>query len=228
MGGSHQSGAHWLLRPGLQPMISSKPTYAAPEARARLVVTLPFRPSKLETALGYVAPDGAPALTDTHDAFNHLARRSKQRLVILTPFIDVAGIAWATRLFQASAAKEKILVLRDRTKLRDYPCETAALMPLLTELLEYRVQHQEQDRSLPIETFHAKIVMADASAAYVGSANMLHSSLELALECGFIIEGSAVRQVADVVDAILLVARTSSSASSSPQSTARDAPIISQ
>lgn len=193
-------------------MIPSKPVYAAPEARARLVVTLPLRPSMLEIALGQVAPDGAPALTDTQDAFNHLARRSRQRLVVLTPFIDAAGIDWATRLFQASQAKEKILILRDSTRLHDFPQETAALTPLLTKLLEYRVQHPGKDRSLPIETFHAKIVMADASAAYVGSANMLYSSLEIALECGFIIEGPAVRQVADVVNAILLVARAPSSA----------------
>lgn len=191
-------------------MTSVPPIFAAPEARARLVVTLPFRPSKLEAALGRVAPDGAPALTDTNEAFNHLARRSKQRLVILTPFVDAAGLRWATRLFQASQAAEKILILRDRLRLQAYPQEAAVLMPLVSELLEYRVVHQGPDRALPIETFHAKIVMADSSAAYVGSANMLQSSLELALECGFIIEGPAVRQVADVVDAILLVARAQS------------------
>jgi phosphatidylserine/phosphatidylglycerophosphate/cardiolipin synthase-like enzyme len=191
-------------------MTSVPPVFSAPEARARLVVTLPFRPSELEAALGSVAPDGAPALTDTFEAFNHLARRSKQRLVVLTPFIDASGLGWATRLFQASQADQKILILRDRLKLQAYPQEAAILMPLLSELLEYRVMHQGIDRALPIETFHAKIVMADSSAAYVGSANMLQSSLELALECGFIIEGPAVRQVADVVDAILMVARSQS------------------
>jgi phosphatidylserine/phosphatidylglycerophosphate/cardiolipin synthase-like enzyme len=186
-------------------MSGAKPTYAAPEARARFVVTLPYRPSKLEQALATVAPDGAPALTATQDAFNHLARRSKHKLVIMTPFIDADGISWATKLFQASPAIEKILVLRDRDKLDQFDAEATALTPLLTELLEYRVKHA--DRTLPFETFHAKIVMADNSAAYVGSANLLHSSYEVALECGFIIEGAAVRQVSDLVEAILRVAR---------------------
>jgi hypothetical protein len=40
---------------------------------------------------------------------------------------------------------------------------------------------------------------------------MLKSSLEVALECGFIVEGPAVFQVADLVAAILKVARSTSS-----------------
>jgi phosphatidylserine/phosphatidylglycerophosphate/cardiolipin synthase-like enzyme len=181
----------------------TKSPIAAPEARARLVVTLPFRPSRLE--------DGAPALTDTQEAFNYIARRSTDCLVVITPFIDLAGMEWAIRLFSVSQAKTKILILRDRSRLADYPNEAARLRSLLTELLEYRARHPETDRPLPIETFHAKIVLADASVAYVGSANMLKSSLEVALECGFIVEGPAVFQVADLVAAILKVARSTSS-----------------
>jgi hypothetical protein len=182
----------------------TKSPIAAPEARARLVVTLPFRPSRLEDELGSVAPDGAPALTDTQEAFNYIARRSTDCLVVITPFIDLAGMEWAIRLFSVSQAKTKILILRDRSRLADYPNEAARLRSLLTELLEYRARHPETDRPLPIETFHA-------SVAYVGSANMLKSSLEVALECGFIVEGPAVFQVADLVAAILKVARSTSS-----------------
>lgn len=186
----------------------SGPNFAAPEARARLVVTLPYRPSKLEAALQTVAPDGAPALTDTQDAFNHIARRGKDRLVVITPFIDAPGIAWATRLFRASEAKRKILVLRDCSRLDQHAPEAVELRLLLSELREYRISHAGTERDLPIETFHAKIVLADASVAYVGSANMVQSSLELALECGFLVEGPAVAQVADIVAAILKVTDT--------------------
>jgi phosphatidylserine/phosphatidylglycerophosphate/cardiolipin synthase-like enzyme len=190
-------------------MTTGEPTHAAPEARARFVVTLPCRPSRLEEVLATVAPEGAPALTATQEAFNHLARRSKNRLVIITPFIDAAGIIWATTLFEASSARERILVLRERKTFEKFAAEADTLKPLLTELLEYRVRHTKEDRLLPFETFHAKIVLADGSAAYVGSANLLHSSYEVALECGFIIEGPAVRQVCDVVEAMLRVARES-------------------
>ena len=53
------------------------------------------------------------------------------------------------------------------------------------------------------ETFHAKIVLADGAAAYVGSANFLYRSREMNLECGFLMEGEAVAPVAVLVDALL-------------------------
>jgi hypothetical protein len=37
---------------------------------------------------------------------------------------------------------------------------------------------------LPIETFHAKLIFADDTLAYVGSANLLNSSEGLSLETG--------------------------------------------
>lgn len=179
--------------------------YAAPEARARFVVTLPSEPSHLASALKNVTPEGMPALTATKDAFLYLARRSKQRLVLITPFIDQPGIAWANELLQATEAPERILVLRDRSQLQKYYSDD--LLARVTELLEYRIFHPAGTHLKPYETFHAKIVMADASVAYVGSANLLESSMEVALECGFIIEGPAVAQVSDVVTAILHIAR---------------------
>jgi phosphatidylserine/phosphatidylglycerophosphate/cardiolipin synthase-like enzyme len=193
-------------------MSAGKVPFAAPTARARFVVTLPQRPSKLEEALKVVSPDGAPALTATNEAFLHLARRSKRRLVLITPFIDTAGIKWALELLMATEAPEKILIVRDRAQFAVYEWETTQLAQIGTEILEYRVLHPAGTRLKPIETFHAKIVMADGSAAYVGSANLLHSSIEVALECGFVIEGHAVRQVADVVEAIISVARAHSAA----------------
>lgn len=186
-------------------MKSEKPA-TAPAALARFVVTLPQTPSKFENVLKLVAPEGAPALTATTDAFLHLARRSKTQLVVITPFVDLPGILWAITLFQASSAPRRVLVVRNRSQLDPFLTELSELVRLNVTILEYRIYHPVGTRSKPIETFHAKIVMSDGSAAYVGSANLMESSQEVALECGFIIEGPAVTQVADVVEAILRVA----------------------
>lgn len=186
-------------------MKRDQPT-SAPAALARFVVTLPQAPSKFETVLNLVAPEGAPALTATTDAFLHLARRSKARLIIITPFVDLPGILWAIALFEACSASQRILIVRNRLQVDQYPTERFELARLNVSILEYRIFHAVGTRSKPIETFHAKIVMSDGSAAYVGSANLVESSQEVALECGFIIEGPAVAQVADVVEAILRIA----------------------
>jgi phosphatidylserine/phosphatidylglycerophosphate/cardiolipin synthase-like enzyme len=161
----------------------------------------------LEKALHATSPDGFPALTATHEAFTHLAHRSKARLIVISPFIDAKGIAWATGLFRATEAKERILILRNVDDLKQYPDHSRDLRTAITELREYRVHHAIGTRVLPIETFHAKIVMADGSAAYVGSANLLGSSFEVALECGFLIEGPAVAQVVDLVEAMLSISQ---------------------
>jgi phosphatidylserine/phosphatidylglycerophosphate/cardiolipin synthase-like enzyme len=55
---------------------------------------------------------------------------------------------------------------------------------------------------------HAKLVVADDTLAYVGSANLLSSSEELSLETGLLIEGAAAAQVARLVDGVLRVARS--------------------
>jgi phosphatidylserine/phosphatidylglycerophosphate/cardiolipin synthase-like enzyme len=61
--------------------------------------------------------------------------------------------------------------------------------------------------ALPIETFHAKLIVADDTLAYVGSADLLNSSEGLSLETGLLVEGNAAVQVA-LVDAVLRAARS--------------------
>lgn len=56
------------------------------------------------------------------------------------------------------------------------------------------------------ETFHAKSVLADGVAAYVGSANLLRRSKSTNLECGMIVEGPAVGAVKVLLDAVTAIA----------------------
>ena len=83
------------------------------------------------------------------------------------------------------------------------------LRALHVSVRDYHLSHgAEAGRALPIETFHAKLVLADDTLAYVGSANLLYSSEGLSLETGLLVEGSAAIQVARLVDGVLRVARS--------------------
>jgi phosphatidylserine/phosphatidylglycerophosphate/cardiolipin synthase-like enzyme len=74
---------------------------------------------------------------------------------------------------------------------------------------DYHLSHAATaGRALPIETLHAKLIVADETLAYVGSANLLSSSEGLSLETGLLVEGGAAAQVARLVDAVLRVARS--------------------
>jgi phosphatidylserine/phosphatidylglycerophosphate/cardiolipin synthase-like enzyme len=177
----------------------------APLARARLVVTLPPSPSQFGRKLQEMSGASFTTLTDTRDAFLHLARRARERLVIMTPYVDTPGANWAADLFEATNACNKILVLREMDQVRSAGAAANRLMRAATKIHGYMLAGSSPDGQTFTETFHAKVVLADGVAAYVGSANFLYRSRETNLECGFLLEGDAVAPVAVVVDALLAV-----------------------
>lgn len=175
-----------------------------------LAVTMPLAPSRLERELTAAAGRPGGYLT-TADAIARIAQAAKRRFVVLTPFIDAGGFLWLKRTFETTARDvQKTLILREADK---YTVELSVqhadwLQSMNVSVSDYRVAHdQAAGRPLPYETFHAKIVLADDSPAYVGSANFLGSSETLTLETGVLIHGRAGSQVARLIDAVLRVAR---------------------
>jgi phosphatidylserine/phosphatidylglycerophosphate/cardiolipin synthase-like enzyme len=174
----------------------------SPKANARFVVTLPPEPSRVATELEKQAGANFLTLTDTKDAFLHLANRAVDRLVIMTPYIDKSGAAWANELFASAKAPQRILIVRSLAQLDSCGPIGSALRATATTLLEYEFLPSPGDPR-PKETFHAKIVLADGVAAYVGSANFLYHSKEANLECGFLLDGEAVAPVAILIDSVI-------------------------
>ena len=178
----------------------------SPKGTARLVVTLPGEQSRFGDALKRHAGEAFTTLTDTHDAFTHIARRAIDRLVIMVPFIDKAGATWAAELFEATTAARRVLILRDTSQLMTCGQPAARLKALATGVFDYRFTEGENGTTLS-ETFHAKVVLADGISAYVGSANLLRRSRHLNLECGVLVDGPAALAVAMLVDTVLTIAR---------------------
>lgn len=174
-----------------------------------VVVTMPLAPSLLADKL----PDtpGRPGgYLTTSDAFHRIARAAQKRLVVATPFIDRTGFGWLRSVLSAArSGVERIVVLRDVESLSiELSVENRGwLRDLNVNVYEYRRAHARAHRALPLETFHAKLVVGDDTAAYVGSANVLGSGDGTSLEAGILVEGRAAAQVARLVDAILQVAR---------------------
>jgi phosphatidylserine/phosphatidylglycerophosphate/cardiolipin synthase-like enzyme len=176
--------------------------FISPKANARFVVTLPPQPSRVGVELEKLSGSAFVTLTDTKDAFLHLANRARDRLVVMTPFIDRTGAAWADELFSSSTARERVLIVRSLAQLDECGHVGAQLRASATTLLEYEFMPPPGDPS-PKETFHAKIVLADGVAAYVGSANFLYRSKEANLECGFLLDGEAVAPVAILIESVI-------------------------
>ena len=139
------------------------------------------------------------------------ARAATKRFVILTPFLDNGGFRWLRRTLEGVRPEaEKILILRDAN---NYAVElsiehTDWLSAMNVSVRDYCLSHGHgSGRALPIETFHAKILLADVHLAYVGSANFLGSSEAITLETGVVFDGSSASQVARLIGGVLRVAR---------------------
>jgi hypothetical protein len=172
----------------------------SPKATARLVVTMPPEPSRLADALAADIASEYVALARTTDAFTHLARLARERFTIMIPFIDSVGAGWAADLFESTTASERVLVLRDASQLLSCGAAGRRVEASTTRIIDYG------GADLANETFHAKIVLADGVAAYVGSANLLKRSKSTNLECGMLVEGPAVGAVKVLLDAVTAIA----------------------
>lgn len=175
---------------------------------AQVVLTRPPRPSVLEqklAALGWRTTDLEP----TEHAFHGIVRAAQRRVVVMTPFFDGKGAMWLQELLSyAAPGVERSLILRsleDPTR-RDYPAGFDVIAPWLktqgVRVFNYSLPRIGGGR----ETFHAKTVLCDRSAAYLGSSNVTASSLEHSMEMGVVLQGRAAAGVADVIDAVLAAA----------------------
>jgi phosphatidylserine/phosphatidylglycerophosphate/cardiolipin synthase-like enzyme len=172
---------------------------------AQVVLTRPPRPSALEEKLLDLGWRTA-SLDPTDHAFHDIVRAAQSRVVVMTPFFDVIGATWLRELLSHTAVGvERTLILRsleDSTR-KDYPVGLDAISPWLRangiQVFNYSIRKLDGGR----ETFHAKSVLCDRNAAYLGSSNMTSASLEHSMEMGVVLKGRAAASVADVVDAVL-------------------------
>ncbi len=175
---------------------------------AQVVLTKPPRPSVLEqkiSALGWRTAE----LEATEHAFHGIVRAAQSRVVVMTPFFDSTGAAWLRELLSyARPGVERTLILRsleDNTR-KDYPLGFDTISPWLkaqgVRVFNYSIPRMDGGR----ETFHAKAVLRDRSAAYLGSSNVTAASLEHSMEMGVVLEGKAAAGVAEVIDAVMAAA----------------------
>jgi hypothetical protein len=143
-------------------------------------------------------------MVETVDVLRHVALQALERLVFVVPFFDRHGAEMLVDLFGETRARERVLVCRSVEDLRDSGAGLdAKLAAAGVRIAAYRIAHYAANGACSIETFHAKVALADSTCAYVGSANAMRSSLETTMECGFLVRGAAAVQVRELVDLLL-------------------------
>jgi phosphatidylserine/phosphatidylglycerophosphate/cardiolipin synthase-like enzyme len=213
-------GNRWLPRQGFHSALSMvaaafsaidfyKTVVHRDVTEAQVVLTSPARSNELETelqAVGWHTADIEP----TDRAFRNLVRGARERVLVMTPFLDERGADWLRDLLaqvrQGVAIQLVLRSLEDPTR-PDYPSGYASLRTWLAArgvtVLNYSIP---RDGGGGRETFHAKVILSDHNAAYVGSANLTAASREYSMEMGVVIRGRAARQIAEVVHAVIRAA----------------------
>jgi len=139
----------------------------------------------------------------TWEAFQGLAEEARQRLVVMTPFLDRKGAETVRDMFQrTSGAVEKHLVLRfihdseNRSVVRGLDHIANELKRLKVSVHDFVMPEKDGIK----ETFHAKIISKDRDKAYVGSANMTR---EYSIEVGLLVFADAAEGIAKLVDKVI-------------------------
>jgi phosphatidylserine/phosphatidylglycerophosphate/cardiolipin synthase-like enzyme len=174
----------------------------------QLVLTEPGQKSALRRAIddSRALP---PVVFQTSDAFFSLARAATDELTVLSPFPDQQGANFLLELFTlCSDGVRRNLICRP---LNEPECGDA----FRRRASDFRrlgvfVYEYALPSLLPWgrETFHAKVVLADASSFYVGSSNFMGSALDRSFECGVIVRGETARQLRYVLAALQSIARS--------------------
>lgn len=150
----------------------------------------------------------SPMLFQTSDVFFGLGREAKEELTVLSPFLDRQGAEFLLELFAlCPEGVRRSLICRP---LDEAECgDTFRRYAADFKRLNVSVHEYALPSVLPSgrETFHAKVVLADASAFYVGSSNFMGSALDRSFECGVVVHGEAARQLRFILTALKSIAR---------------------
>ncbi len=140
---------------------------------ADLVLSLP---SSLRSSL----VTRLPGLCSTDETFRTLLESAKRSIKIFAPYVDNSF----TGMAQAARAPIQIV-----TTLRDAKMKSSPVLERFatTRPLAVRYLCEKQGKS-QLYQLHAKMILADAERAYVGSANFTDTSLHYNFELGLYLE----------------------------------------
>ncbi|WP_297496718.1 phospholipase D-like domain-containing protein [Ferrovum sp.] len=170
-----------------------------------VVLTKPLSPSQLAKSLEGMLL-GTWGLLDTREILPSIAENASERFVVMTPFLDEVGGEILLALFQhVRPSVRKQLIIRaaaDGLLPAGYLAIAGQLYALGVEAFNFRL---DKENAFGMETFHAKVVLADNAKAYVGSSNMNKWSFQYSLELGLLVSGKAASRISQVIDAVTCV-----------------------
>lgn len=150
------------------------------------VITLPNSEYDIVQSLKRRGVERA-TLGRTIDAFLSVARAANSDFFVATPFIDATGIDTLNKIVETVPRESKChLIVRTLDSI--LKAEAHGMGRSLSRRFSVFTYFRELANGRQ-ETFHGKYFVGDDIKAYVGSANLLHASLESTVETGVLLSG---------------------------------------
>lgn len=134
-----------------------------------------------------------------------LCRNATEELVLTSPFLEIDGMEWLLPGLEGALERGVDLTLVSR-ELRQGQPNHDAVRELLSisqgqpgELHVYDYYEPSDDGQAPKYTLHSKLLVADRSIAYVGSANFTRYGFQENLEIGVVVKDKTVKSLTDLV-----------------------------
>lgn len=150
---------------------------------------------------------GTGLVQSTRLAITQLVASSKTRLTILAPYFDQDGADFLAPCLQAALDRRVSVLLMVRTGVRASDLNVPGLRRLARtigpEILERSVeliQLVEREDQGEEYGLHAKVVIADGLAAYIGSSNLTRNGLDRNFEVGLIVAGQIATDLLRTVE----------------------------
>lgn len=169
-----------------------------------VVLTRPPAPSLMSSQLDSMLAGGW-GLRDTRELLPTIAESASTVFTVMSPYLDDVGADVVRNLFERAVVPERHFVLRAGADGKPPPGLASIRQWLMAEgvnIWNFRIERPDSSGN---ETFHAKVILADTTSAYVGSTNMHKWSFEYSLELGFYVRGRAAARIADIASAIRAV-----------------------
>lgn len=174
-----------------------------------LVMTTPREPSVLKQELSRLGAKKS-LIKWTNETFEDLVRKAEREVIIMTPFLDKAGANFLLRLIRAKEpAVRMTVILRflDSRNSEIYHEISNELSGSNIKVVDYSI---EREGSKMLETFHAKVILADDRYCYLGSSNLDKYSIDNSMELGALITGDSVRLLKNLMDIIVSISKEKS------------------
>jgi HKD family nuclease len=148
--------------------------------------------------------------TGYREAIINLIGRTRERLILLTPFVDLAGVGGIlTPLLSAMLrGVEVTLLTHDALNIASYTSRAIEELRQEAERIggNLSVYSAEAGTGRDRETrplLHAKLVICDRQAILIGSANLTSHALASNLEAGVLLGAGAAEEAVPIVDELI-------------------------